>query len=166
LATLSAAHPPALRILLIEDDPIDAVWITDLINEKSPRSEVVHSASVPDGLSVLAGRPFDAVFLSVHPDGAGASIQGTREIVHRAGRRSVVALVNAVEMVHVDEVRAAGVKFVYRKHPIMRTAEIRKQEVREKWEALVTEHALKCGERDPDRSGRTVAKRSGKKAAR
>ena len=86
--------------------------------------------------------------------------------MRRAGRRSVVALVNAAEMAHVDEVRAAGVKLVYRKHPIMRTAEIRKQEVREKWEALVTEHALKCSERDPDRSERTVARRSRNKGAR
>lgn len=122
---------------MIEDDPVDAAWITDLINDKGPINEVVHSASLPDGLSVLARRPIDTVFVSVHPNGQGASLPSTREIVRRAGGRSVVALVNAAEMTHAAEVRAAGVRFVYRKHPIMRTAEIRKQELREKWEALV-----------------------------
>jgi len=53
-------------------------------------------------------------------------------MVRRAERRSVVALVNAAEMAHAAEIRASGVKFVYRKHPIMRTAQIRKQELREK----------------------------------
>lgn len=52
-----------------------------------------------------------------------------------------MALVNANEMPHAAEVWAAGVKFVYRKHPIMRAAQIRKQELREKWEARVADRA-------------------------
>jgi len=136
-----AADARVLRILLIEDDPVDAAWLTEMINEKCPTSEVVHGASLPDALSALAQRSIDTVFVAVHPDGEGGSIEGTREIVRRAGRRSVVALVNAAEMAHAAEIRASGVKFVYRKHPIMRTAQIRKQELREKWEARVADRA-------------------------
>jgi DNA-binding NarL/FixJ family response regulator len=121
-----------LKILLIEDDPVDAAWITELIKEKRPTIEVVHSTSLPDASSILAQRPIDTVFISVRPDGDAASIQDCREMVRRAGRRSVVALVNAAEMAHAAEIRGSGVKFVYRKHPIMRTAQIRKQELREK----------------------------------
>jgi hypothetical protein len=29
-----AAQPAALRILLIEDDPLDAVWVAELIKKK------------------------------------------------------------------------------------------------------------------------------------
>jgi hypothetical protein len=79
-----AAQPRALRILLIEDDPVDAAWLTELINEKCPTSEVVHGASLPDALSALAQRSIDTVFVAVHPDGEGGSIEGTREIVRRA----------------------------------------------------------------------------------
>jgi CheY-like chemotaxis protein len=121
-----------LRVLLIEDDPIDATWITELIKGNCPISEVVHRASLPDALSALDQQPIDTVFVSVHPDGKAPSIQECREIVRRAGRRSVVALIDAAEMARASEVRATGVKFVYRKHPIWRTAQIRRQELREK----------------------------------
>ena len=133
MATQSpAAQRRALRILLIEDDPIDAAWITELIHEKHPTAEVVHSSSLPDALSVLAQRPIDTAFISAHPNGEAASVQNCREMVRRAGRRSVVALVNVAEMDHAADVRATGVRFIYRKHPIMRTAYVRKQELREK----------------------------------
>ena len=46
---------------------------------------------------------------------------------------NVVALINVAEMALASEVRATGVKFVYRKHPIWRTAQIRKQELRDKF---------------------------------
>ena len=101
-----------LKILLIEDDPVDAAWITELIKEKRPTIEVVHSTSLPDASSILAQRPIDTVFISVRPDGDAASIQDCREMVRRAERRSVVALVNAAEMAHAAEIRASGVKFV------------------------------------------------------
>ena len=118
------------RILLIEDDPVDATWITELIQEKSPAAEVVHTACLSDALLVLAQRPIDTVFISVRPNGEAASTQHCREMVHRAGCRPVVALVNAADMVHAADVRAAGVRFIYRKHPIMRTAQLRKRELR------------------------------------
>jgi DNA-binding NarL/FixJ family response regulator len=138
MATQRSAPPQrTLRILLIEDDPADAAWIQDLIKERCPTSEVVHRASLPEAISALAQRPIDAVFISVRPDGGGASIQDCREVVRRAGGRSVVALVDLAEMAHVAEIRATGVELVYRKHPIMRTAQLRKQRMREKWQAIV-----------------------------
>jgi DNA-binding NarL/FixJ family response regulator len=117
---------------LIEDDPVDATWLTELIKEKCPSSEVLHRASLPDALSALVQRPIDAVFVSIRPDGEAASIHECRELVRRAGRRPVVALINAAEMTRASEIRATGVKFVYGKHPILRTAQIRKQELRGK----------------------------------
>ena len=134
-----AAQQLPLRILLIEDDRIDAAWITELIYEKRPGTEVVHSASLPQALLVLAQQPTDAVFISVHPDGSTASTEDCRELVSRANGRPVVALVNVAEMDHAADVRATGVRFIYRKHPIMRTAHIRKLEVRERWDARIAE---------------------------
>jgi len=134
-----AAQQRALRILLIEDDRIDAAWITELIYEKRPGTEVVHSASLPQALLVLAQQPTDAVFISVHPNGPTASTEDCRELVSRANGRPVVALVNVAEMDHAADVRATGVRFIYRKHPIMRTGHIRKLEVRERWDARIAE---------------------------
>jgi len=135
-----AAHARALRILLIEDDPTDAAWLTELIKEKRPTAEVVHCASLPDALSVLAQRPIDTVFISTRPDGEAASTQHCREMVHRAGRRPVVALVNIADMAYAADVRAAGVRFIYRKHPIMRTGQIRKLELRARLTATSAAH--------------------------
>jgi DNA-binding NarL/FixJ family response regulator len=122
-----------LRILLIEYDPVDATWLTELIKEKCSTNEVVHSVSLPDAIATLAQQPIDTVFVSVGPDAPAPSIQECRELVHQAGCRPVIALINAAEMALASEVRAAGVKFVYCKHPILRTAQIRKHELREKF---------------------------------
>ena len=134
-----AAQQRPLRILLIEDDRIDAAWITELIHEKGPGTEVVHSASLPQALFALAQVPLDAVFISVHPDSRTASTEDCRELVRRANERPVVALVTGAEMNHAADVRATGVRFIYCKHPIMRTAHIRKLEARERWEAQIAE---------------------------
>jgi hypothetical protein len=134
-----AAQPRPLRILLIEEDRIDAAWITELIYEKRPGTEVVHSASLPQALFALAQLPIDAVFISVHPEGRTASTEDCRELVRRPKGRPVVAPVNGAEMNHAADVRATGVRFLYCKHPIMRTAHIRKLEARERWEAQIAE---------------------------
>ena len=132
-----AAQRRALEILLIEDDPVDASWLRELILEKAPTSQVVQAASVQDALPILAQRPVDAVFFSVHPDGGALSIQGCRDLLRAVGARPVVVLVNAANMVYAADVRAAGVRFIYRKHPIWRIAHIRKQGLRDKWNALL-----------------------------
>ena len=133
MATQSFVRQPCvLKVLLIEDDPIDAAWVTELIHEKCAASEVVHSTSLRHAFSVLAQEQIDSVFFSVRPEGNAESIRNCHEVVRRAGRRPVVALLTAAEMPHAAEVHAAGVKFVYRKHPILRTAQIRKQELRER----------------------------------
>jgi DNA-binding NarL/FixJ family response regulator len=129
-----AAQPAPLRILLIEDDPLDAVWVAGLIKEKAPMTEVVHHDSLPQALLVLAQLPVDAIFVGLRLDDEGAWIHGCREVLRRAGKRSVVALINAAEIACAAEVRAVGVKFIYCKHPIWRTALIRKQQLREKFE--------------------------------
>jgi CheY-like chemotaxis protein len=134
-----AAQQRALKILLIEDDPIDAAWITELIHEKRPGTEVVHSPSLPEALLVLARQPTDAVFISVHPAGQTAFTAVCRELVGRANGRPVVALLNVAELDHAADVHATGVRFIYGKHPIMRTAPIRKLKVRERCEARITE---------------------------
>ena len=59
--------------------------------------------------------------------------------MERANGRPVVALVNVAELDHAADVHATGVRFIYGKHPIMRTAHIRKLEVRKRWEARITE---------------------------
>jgi DNA-binding NarL/FixJ family response regulator len=132
------AQQRALKILLIEDDPIDAAWITELIHEKSPRVEVAHSASVSQALSVLAQQPTDAILISVHPDGGTVSTDICRELVSRANGCPVVALVDIAELNHAADVYSTGVRLIYGKQPIMRTAHVRKLEVRERWEARIT----------------------------
>jgi DNA-binding NarL/FixJ family response regulator len=133
-STLSWAAPRrALRILLIEDDLLDAVWIAEFIKAKSPTSEVVHKRSMADAQSFLAQSRIDAIFMAVHPDDEGVSIHTCREIVRRARQRPVVALINTAEKACAAEIRAAGVKLIYYKHPIWRTALIRKQQLREKF---------------------------------
>jgi CheY-like chemotaxis protein len=132
-----AARQRALRLLLIEDDPIDLAWITELIHEKCPGTEVVHSDSLPQAFSVLAQQMPDAVFVSVRPDGRTESIENCRELVSRANGRPVVALVNLAEMDHAADVRETGVRFIYCKHPILRMAHIRKLEVRQTYEAQI-----------------------------
>lgn len=124
-----AAQERPLRILLVEDDPVDAAWLTELIKEKCAAIEIMHTPSLPDALAALAQQPIDTVFVSIRTH----SIQACRDIVHRAGSCPVVALINVAEMALASEARATGVKFVYRKHPIWRTAQIRKQELRDKF---------------------------------
>jgi DNA-binding response OmpR family regulator len=110
--------------LLIEDDPIDAAWITDLIHEKGPEVQVAHSVCLSQALLVLAQQPTDAVLISIHPDGGTASTEICRELVNKANGRPVVALVDAAERDHAADIHATGVRFIYRKHPIMRTAHV------------------------------------------
>jgi hypothetical protein len=132
-----AAQQRRLRLLLIDDDPIDLGWFTELIHTKCPGNEVVPSASLREAFLVLAQQMPDAVFVSVNPDGRTASIEDCGELVSRANGRPVVALVNPTEMDHAADVRATGVRFIYFKHPIMRTAYIRKVEVRKSYTAAV-----------------------------
>jgi CheY-like chemotaxis protein len=133
------AQQRALKILLIEDDPIDAAWITELIHGKSLGAEVAHSASVSQALLVLAQQPTDAILISVHPDSGSASTEICRELVSRANGRPVVALVDVAELDHAADVHATGVRFIYGKHPIMRTAHLRKLEGRERFRARMTD---------------------------
>jgi CheY-like chemotaxis protein len=125
---MSAAQGRPLRILLVEDDPVDAAWLTELVKEKCLAAEIIQTPSLPDAFAALDQQPIDTVFLSIRT----SSIQACGEIVRRAGPRPVVALINVTEMALAAEARATGVKLVYRKHPIWRTAQIRKQELRMK----------------------------------
>jgi hypothetical protein len=97
-------------------------------------TEVVHHDSLLQALLVLAQLPVDAIFVGLRLDDEGAWIHACREVLRGAGKRTVVALINAAESARAAEVRAAGVKFIYCKHPIWRTALIRKQQLREKFE--------------------------------
>jgi DNA-binding NarL/FixJ family response regulator len=128
-----AAERHPLRILLIENDTVDATWLEGLIKERCSTSEVMRSASLPDAFAALAQQQIDTVFVSIRPEGEIPSLRECHEIVRRAGPRPVVALLNATETALVPEILATGVKFVYRKHPIWRTAQIRKQELRDKF---------------------------------
>jgi DNA-binding NarL/FixJ family response regulator len=133
-STLSGvAQRRALRILLIEGDALDAVWIAELIKAKSPTSDIFHKTSMADARPFLDQPHIDAIFVAVHPDNEGVSIHTCREIVRRARQRPVVALINTAEKACAAEIRAAGVRFIYCKHPIWRTALIRKQQLREKF---------------------------------
>jgi DNA-binding NarL/FixJ family response regulator len=134
-----AAQQRALKILLIEDGPIDAAWITELIHEKALGAEVAHSASLSQALLVLAQQRTGAVLISVHPGGGTASTEICRELVSRANGRPVVALVDIAELNHAADVHATGVRLIYGKHPIMRTAHVRKLEGRERCRAWITE---------------------------
>jgi DNA-binding NarL/FixJ family response regulator len=128
-----------LKILLIEDDPIDAAWVAELIHQKSPRTEVVHSTSLTEAVLVLAQQPTDAFFISLHPDGGTAFTEICGELVGRANGRPVVALIDVAMHHHGADVHATGVRFIYRKHPLMRTAYVRKLEGRERFRARRTE---------------------------
>jgi DNA-binding NarL/FixJ family response regulator len=133
-STLSwVAQRHTLRILLIEGDALDAVWIAELIKAKSPTSDIFHKMSMADAQPFLDQPHIDAIFVAVHPDDEGVPIHTCREIVRRARQRPVVALINTAEKACAAEIRAAGVRFIYCKHPIWRTALIRKQQLRDKF---------------------------------
>ena len=134
-----AAQQRALKILLIEDDPIDAAWITELIHGKGLGFEVAHSACLPQALLVLVQHPTDVVLVSVHPNDGTASTEICRELVSKAGGRPIVALVDVAELHRAADIYATGVRFIYGKHPIMRTAHIRKLELRERFRARFPE---------------------------
>lgn len=130
-----AESPDVLRILLVEDDPVDAAWLVELLERSSPVPQIVRSGTLLKAFAVLHRHPLDAVLVSMRPNGPTPLVQGCCELVRRAGRRPVVALIDAAERSAAADILATRVTFVYRKHPIMRAAYIRKQELRARLEA-------------------------------
>jgi CheY-like chemotaxis protein len=113
---LPATQGLAFKILLIEDNPREAAWTASMLKQQFPRSEVEHSTSVADGLSVLAQRRVDVVFIGVRPDGRKVSTNACRRLVRRARGKPVVAVVNPAAMEHAADIHATGVYSVYCKY--------------------------------------------------
>jgi response regulator RpfG family c-di-GMP phosphodiesterase len=113
---LAATQGRTLTVLLIEDNPGDVAWTTSLLKQKFLQSEVVHSSSLADGLSVLAQRRIDAVFIGVHPDGQRACTKECRALVRKANGKPVVAMMNQAEMEHAAAIRETGVHSIYCKY--------------------------------------------------
>ena len=63
----------SVRILLIEDNPGDALLVREALNDMEPRGfELAHAGQLADGAALLDGGDFDAILLDLSlPDSQG-----------------------------------------------------------------------------------------------
>lgn len=90
-AGLSVYGVQGRRLLLIEDNPGDADFILDLLDDSDDAPEVTHTGSLGDGLQMLGADDFDAVLLDLNlPDSRG--VEGVRAVRARTDRLPIVVL--------------------------------------------------------------------------
>ena len=92
---------PELRVLLIEDEPVEARLVTrllDLEDELAPYSfRMTHASTLADGLARLESEPFDLVLLDLGlPDGTG--LDAIEHVHDKAPRTPVVVLTGDDDM--------------------------------------------------------------------
>ncbi len=100
--------PRSIRVLLIEDDPDDALLIGEMLAEPGqPAAEVVHEKLLVLGLRRLGRESFDVVLLDMSlPDSWG--IQTVRRAKAVAGLVPVILITGAQVAEVADEAREAG----------------------------------------------------------
>jgi DNA-binding NarL/FixJ family response regulator len=84
---------PALRILLVERDPIDAAVLVQVMRASRGTPNVATAASFAAAVEVLAREAIDTIFCSVAPQ----KLEVFRALVRTARPRPVVALVTEGE---------------------------------------------------------------------
>ena len=80
------------RILLIEDNPGDALLIKEMLSESDSQSmDLVHAESLASGLARLTSGVFDCILLDLHlPDSQG--IDTYAKVRTRANETAIIAL--------------------------------------------------------------------------
>ena len=83
-------EPWLLKILIVEDDPLDVHWLTQtlkLIEEFE--CHIIHVSSVEDARALIAQHDFDVALLDYHlPDGRGDDVLNILE--QKAGRCAAI----------------------------------------------------------------------------
>jgi DNA-binding NarL/FixJ family response regulator len=63
------------RTLLLEDHPNTQTWISDIIREAFPDTEIEIAGTVQQGLALLEGDPYDQAIIDLSlPDGSGVDV--------------------------------------------------------------------------------------------
>ncbi len=90
--------PSTIRILLIEDNPADALLLSESLAEISEfEAELVHAESLADGLDLLKSRAFDVVLLDLGlPDSHG--LETLTEFCRRACDLPVLVMTGLDDM--------------------------------------------------------------------
>ncbi|MFE2297285.1 PP2C family protein-serine/threonine phosphatase [Streptomyces sp. NPDC059445] len=98
---------PAYRILLIEDDPADALLVEELLHDTGLRFELATTATLAEARGELATRAIDCVLLDLHlPDMSGTeTIAAVREL---APHTAVIVFTGLSETQAGAEAMAAG----------------------------------------------------------
>ncbi|HEX7285165.1 MAG TPA: response regulator [Candidatus Angelobacter sp.] len=87
----TAAHLTLPKVLLIEDNPVDARFVSGLLQAQSPQLECRHVSSLAEALPLLEAETFDAVLLDLNlEDSTGYE---TFAAVHRAAAAAASILV-------------------------------------------------------------------------
>ncbi|AYV31961.1 Regulatory protein LuxO [Streptomyces sp. ADI95-16] len=109
-ATNSPAGPPPdplYRILLIEDDPADALLVEEILHDTGLRFELTTRTTLAHARAVIAGSEVDCILLDLHlPDVSGTgAIAAVREL---APHTAVIVLTGLSEKQAGSEAMAAG----------------------------------------------------------
>jgi serine phosphatase RsbU (regulator of sigma subunit) len=107
--TGSVPGEPPTRLLLVEDDPGDALLVREMLAAGAIESEVVWARSIAEAVRALReGEPPQCVLLDLHlPDAVGLS--GLRTVLAEAGDAAVVMMTGlAEEQAGLDAVAAGA----------------------------------------------------------
>jgi DNA-binding NarL/FixJ family response regulator len=97
----------ASRILLVEDDPVDAKLALELLREGIPGCSVIHVDSVGSAARTLGVEAFDVVLLDLRlPDGSG--IEALNRVRQASGAAPIVVLTSLVDDELAAEMVSAG----------------------------------------------------------
>ncbi|MFD5635682.1 PP2C family protein-serine/threonine phosphatase [Streptomyces sp. NPDC127077] len=98
---------PAYRILLIEDDPADALLVEELLKDTGLRFELTARTTLAEARTELAVRAIDCILLDLHlPDMSGTeTVAAVREL---APHTAVIVLTGLSETQAGAEAMAAG----------------------------------------------------------
>jgi DNA-binding response OmpR family regulator len=102
LAFGRAREEPTLRVLLIEDDPNDAELVRACLAEATRAgAEIVHAATLAEGLRALQSQAFDVTVLDLDlPDSSGFD---TLEKLGAAARSPIIVVTGNPDAAHATE---------------------------------------------------------------
>lgn len=103
----SASEGPVYRILLIEDDPGDALLVEELLHDTGMRFALTTRTTLTEARAELAGSPIDCVLLDLHlPDVSG--VDAVTAVRGLAPHTAVIVLTGLSEDRAGTEAMAAG----------------------------------------------------------
>ena len=83
-------EPWLLKVLLVEDDPLDVHWVTQTLKSiEEFECNICHASSVEDARTAIAANDFDVALLDYHlPDGHGDDV--VKILEDKAGRCAAI----------------------------------------------------------------------------